>query len=80
MQLRAEVLPVTALTDKLLAPFPGGVMHPYEPRSAKTHKTHESYLLKLRLERKMESQRLDNLKKNLQALASKTDNRTAQAA
>jgi hypothetical protein len=55
-------------------------MHPYEPHSAKTHKTHESYLLKLRLERKLESQRLDSLKKNLQALASKTDNRTAQAA
>jgi hypothetical protein len=39
-------------------------MHPYQGSSPKTH---ENQLLQLRHERKMESQRLDHLKKELQA-------------
>ncbi len=44
-------------------------------------KTHEIRLLQLRQERKTESQRLDNLKKGLQAqLTTKADNRKTHAA
>src|SRR5271170_2864229 len=44
-------------------------------------KTHEIRLLQLRRERKTESQRLDNLKKGLQAqLTTKADNRKIYAA
>jgi len=39
-------------------------MHPHQGSSPKTH---ENQLLQLRHERKMESQRLDHLKKELQA-------------
>lgn len=53
-------------------------MHHYE---APIPKTHENQLLQLRHERKMESRRLDNLKKELQAqLTTKADTRERQAA
>ena len=53
-------------------------MHRYESPSPKTH---ENQLLQLRHERKMESQRLDSLKKELQAqLTTKAETEERRAA
>ena len=52
-------------------------MERYQPL---INKTHESQLLQLRQERKMESQRLNNLKKGLQLqLTAKVIHRNAEA-